>query len=1219
MNRVYQRGVALVITLIMLSVVTFMAITFLALSRRERFSVSVTADQTTASLMADAALARAQAQVMARILSRTNLFAYELMVSTNFINTNGFRPQQFSTPNPTNVNYDYRADGRPFTDADRFQNIANLQFNPRAPVYVDNSTVDPGAAGYRPSQDFRFYWDFNRNGLFEPNGWLGVTNHLGLPTGEIGLFVGDPEFIGVLERPEYPHSASNRFIGRYAFIVLPAGKSLDFNNMHDHAKTTNFPAFDYFLRNQGVGSWEINGGGFLRDLNTNEWPYYAYNNNILQQNQKTTLAGGVDAMAEANNIYTNTTGPLAQMASAQYSFGAVGRNAFLGDYIDDYSHGPLMSNTLPLLVDTDVPTRAWPGSDKARQFLDVQELFGIPTTYPNFAARLSGTWGTNTANTLPRNTVRSSYDRYTFYRLLAQMGVDSTPATSNMFLFRTTSGFTLLPGNKLHINYRNDAGLSPTNFVQWTPLGFFTNAADRLLRTQLGLSITNIPIYPTNFYSSAVHQLLQVAANINDATTNRTHLTGYPYLPSVYRPVFTNNNGLVSINGYVEVTNSAFFVNRWLDLNVLADRSAINGLRSNANVYGVPLVIAAKPGFPNFNEFALQNAVQVSRKLEVRKDPRTLLPIQTNQLFVVGVSNAFGLEAWNSYKTTYPRTLELFANNQFSITLTNLGQARPVAIYSNYAGFSSNIVGGTWTGKSFVVPLNTNIVFLTNAAYMVNPPRFVPFNTNYLFDPTPGFPTPQWGLTITNRLQFMIVDRVTQRVVDFVNLNNMGAQIDVTAALIGNQTIANEASSVGAFWQTNRLSAGGVPSGVRQQILESLGQTTNGGSLWTDYNADPVAGQTKSKAIDLFRVYLGLAPYHYRQQDLKQELGNSISHQAPFTPTRKIYQNISWQANDPLVHYVVQDLQDLTFTNNIQYAIPPTTGVPTNSNLGQLNRRYRPWGGNPNVSSDINDFNLAVKDPMVRSSDDWNFPTNKFPNIGWLGRVHRGTPWQTVYLKSPVEDPTRWMMWSGNYFTHPTNDWRILELFTVAPNDNAARGLLSVNQTNLAAWSAVLSGASVLTNSLANSSPPTNTTELLIQPSSPQLYQIVNDINQTRALRPGGEFSYLGEVLATPSLTTNSPFLGPLRANVPDEVYERIPQQVLSLLKEDEPRVVVYAYGQSLAPVGPPVLAPGKPYDGMCTNYQVTGEVLTKSVLRIYGTPLNARVIRERFQSLPNE
>ena len=46
----------------------------------------------------------------------------------------------------------------------------------------------------------------------------------------------------------------------------------------------------------------------------------------------------------------------------------------------------------------------------------------------------------------------------------------------------------------------------------------------------------------------------------------------------------------------------------------------------------------------------------------------------------------------------------------------------------------------------------------------------------------------------------------------------------------------------------------------------------------------------------------------------------------------------------------------------------------------------------------------------------------------------------------------------------PTNDWHILDLFTAALSDNATRGQLSINQTNLAAWSAVLSGVVVLTN-----------------------------------------------------------------------------------------------------------------------------------------------------------
>ena len=67
-----QRGVALIITLILLGVVTFMAIAFLALSRRERGAVTTVTDTASARLAADAALANAEAQIMANALATTN-------------------------------------------------------------------------------------------------------------------------------------------------------------------------------------------------------------------------------------------------------------------------------------------------------------------------------------------------------------------------------------------------------------------------------------------------------------------------------------------------------------------------------------------------------------------------------------------------------------------------------------------------------------------------------------------------------------------------------------------------------------------------------------------------------------------------------------------------------------------------------------------------------------------------------------------------------------------------------------------------------------------------------------------------------------------------------------------------------------------------------------------------------------------------------------------
>jgi hypothetical protein len=89
-TRHFEKGIALIITLILLSVTLVMALAFLAISRRENSAVATAGDTATARLAADAALASAEAQTMAGILSSTNPYNFGLIVSTNYINPNGF-------------------------------------------------------------------------------------------------------------------------------------------------------------------------------------------------------------------------------------------------------------------------------------------------------------------------------------------------------------------------------------------------------------------------------------------------------------------------------------------------------------------------------------------------------------------------------------------------------------------------------------------------------------------------------------------------------------------------------------------------------------------------------------------------------------------------------------------------------------------------------------------------------------------------------------------------------------------------------------------------------------------------------------------------------------------------------------------------------------------------------------------------------------------------
>ena len=78
LTRTAERGIALIITLILLSVTLVMAIAFLAISRRERGSVTTSTDTATARLAADSALASAEAQIMANILATTNPYNFGL-------------------------------------------------------------------------------------------------------------------------------------------------------------------------------------------------------------------------------------------------------------------------------------------------------------------------------------------------------------------------------------------------------------------------------------------------------------------------------------------------------------------------------------------------------------------------------------------------------------------------------------------------------------------------------------------------------------------------------------------------------------------------------------------------------------------------------------------------------------------------------------------------------------------------------------------------------------------------------------------------------------------------------------------------------------------------------------------------------------------------------------------------------------------------------------
>ena len=228
---------------------------------------------------------------------------------------------------------------------------------------------------------------------------------------------------------------------------------------------------------------------------------------------------------------------------------------------------------------------------------------------------------------------------------------------------------------------------------------------------------------------------------------------------------------------------------------------------------------------------------------------------------------------------------------------------------------------------------------------------------------------------------------------------------------------------------------------------------------------------------------------------------------------------------------------------------------------------YRPWGTSgtlPLGSSDA--FDSRIKDPLARSVDDRIFPDSEPLSISMLGKVHRGTPWQSIYLKSADVSDSTWRSWTGNTSTKdarhskPKRDWSLVTLIASLLYTNSPQDLLSINSTDTNAWLATLNGLAVLTNSASD--------EYLMDYTSPLFDELTMKSNSTpatvieqasrtaRSAQPNQLFHEVGDLLTVPALSTESPWLNrsseiQLELGLTDEAYERIPAQLLARVRAD--------------------------------------------------------------------
>ncbi len=724
-----------------------------------------------------------------------------------------------------------------------------------------------------------------------------------------------------------------------------------------------------------------------------------------------------------------------------------------------------------------------------------------------------------------------------------------------------------------------------------SPLACFTNVADKFLKSQpvlaaSGLSITNIPLYPTNCYTPSIQRLLQLAANIYDAGTNKTAAPPLDFdYPSVFRPTFAVTvdevSTNISINGYVEVTTNADYNLPTFSLpgNLVA---FLNADPSNVNVYDAPWIIGAKRGFPNFNQVSMQSFTDISRKLQLVKPSiyASRATWATNIQYIVGVSNEIAVQAWNSYATDYTRSTTIRCIDTVSLTLTNeLGVLTNLTVALGSGVLNSGIVVTDWAGypepptnvtrpdlvqASFRVPIFTTAVLMPDSVYHSNG-TFASVGSP--FAATTGYPLPLFGLNITNRLRFVMVDNASGRVIDYVQLEGMNSQRNLINELRGSDNFGD-----GGLWDTNRV--GGILTadpleGVIAQVAASLNNPPWQNPVdplsqpvtahdWANMLYPPPGFSTPTTAVAVFNAFYN--------PPIPATVTN-LQIQVPYTPTRTVSVYSTWQADDPLVHYTLSDLTglgDLSTAGQTNY-------VSTNmvaSGIAQINHRYRPWGISiTQLSNDAYSFNLTLKDPLITRSDDWNFPDAPLSFLN-IGQVHRGTPWQTVYLKSAPVNFSNWVNWTGDaqsapgnpfvsdaLITEPTNDWDLVGLLIPLLNPQDPHQLASVNQSD---FSSLLGDTTVVTNA----DPPYY---LTMVSNSPQAAIIAAGITNIRATQPGQLFHNIGDILAAPELTLNSPWFNPEGFSpLADSQYELIPSQLLGLLRPDSIGSPAFANGALL-------------------------------------------------------
>ena len=212
-----------------------------------------------------------------------------------------------------------------------------------------------------------------------------------------------------------------------------------------------------------------------------------------------------------------------------------------------------------------------------------------------------------------------------------------------------------------------------------------------------------------------------------------------------------------------------------------------------------------------------------------------------------------------------------------------------------------------------------------------------------------------------------------------------------------------------------------------------------------------------------------------------------------------------------------------------------------------------------------------------------------------------------------IQDLQSWQDWAGSMETLPANDRRLIEVFG-EPGANNKWGRVDVNSDKRAVWAGILCGLSVpqwahpsnqngiqrIPGANEGASEPAN---WRVDFNDGKWVSLVKAINE---LRGEGMFTRTTDILGVSELSDLSPYSVQGVTGVDELDLERLPNQILSMLKTGGPSYYqLYVFVENIKPSRTLKLAKdnersGIDAQGNVLNYETTKQMATRQLVRFF-------------------